>query len=440
MVSVGYCLLITSAVAGFAYGQPDLPSFRSMGGLGPYISMDSLGVDPNVPEGCTVNQAIFLCRHGERYPQSWEYYDLADTLKKVQGAGGLRGPLEFLTNYTMFMTEEQKDLETSTGPYNGHYEAKELGKKLRAQYGHLLPKNEDDKKFNIFTADQERVQDTANHFTEGFFGTNWTNLANMITLPEYGDPMNTLTPENQCSEHFFNMSGNYADQAIAFRQNTFHPILKRIQQYSKAELNVSDVYNLMDFCPYEINAIGGSKFCSIFTEDEWKSFDYFNGLNMYYGWGAGQKGGVIAAGSLYTNSTMSVLKEGPQAMGGLILNFAHDSDIIQALGALNLFVPENGMPFDRRDDGTVFQISQIIPMLAHLTLERITCAHDTFVRVNLNDQYIPLPGCQSGPGKSCPLGDYEEYVLKYHEDYEDKCGLREGQSKYTTLYWDHKNV
>jgi acid phosphatase len=38
-------------------------------------------------------------------------------------------------------------------------------------------------------------------------------------------------------------------------------------------------------CPYELNALGTSSFCEVFTLKEWKKFNYARDLAAYYGSG-----------------------------------------------------------------------------------------------------------------------------------------------------------
>ena len=40
------------------------------------------------------------------------------------------------------------------------------------------------------------------------------------------------------------------------------------------ELNIEDVYIMQQLCPYETVALGYSKFCELFTEEEWEGFNY----------------------------------------------------------------------------------------------------------------------------------------------------------------------
>ena len=51
---------------------------------------------------------------------------------------------------------------------------------------------------------------------------------------------------------------------------------------------------------------------------------------------------------------------------------------------------------------------------------------DIFVRVNVNDGILPIPGCDSGPASSCPLDDFLKRVQKRGEQIDDfgkACGL-----------------
>jgi len=40
------------------------------------------------------------------------------------------------------------------------------------------------------------------------------------------------------------------------------------------DLTIEDVYIMQQLCPYETVALGYSKFCELFTEEEWEGFNY----------------------------------------------------------------------------------------------------------------------------------------------------------------------
>lgn len=83
-------------------------------------------------------------------------------------------------------------------------------------------------------------------------------------------------------------------------------------------------------------------------------------------------------------------------------------------------------------------------MGARITLERMTCASsnpdgEVFIRVNVNDRIVPLPFCQDGPGRSCNLFSFEDYVAQRGYElgpYGDACGLKGHRDRITFLHQD----
>jgi len=60
-------------------------------------------------------------------------------------------------------------------------------------------------------------------------------------------------------------------------------------------------------CPFQINALGQSQFCDIFTEKEWKDFNYARDLASYYGSGPGNPYGKVM-GRPYVEAVIDLLK------------------------------------------------------------------------------------------------------------------------------------
>ena len=55
--------------------------------------------------------------------------------------------------------------------------------------------------------------------------------------------------------------------------------------------------------------------------------------------------------------------------------------------------------------------------------------YDYYVRINVNDGIVALPGCDSGPGSSCSLGEFLERARRRGKEIEkfgDICGLEDG--------------
>lgn len=62
--------------------------------------------------------------------------------------------------------------------------------------------------------------------------------------------------------------------------------------------------------------------------------------------------------------------------------------------------------------------------------------NDSYVRINVNDGIVPLPGCHYGPGGSCPLDDFVERIRKRGEEIEpfhEICELEDDKPKVITF-------
>lgn len=120
------------------------------------------------------------------------------------------------------------------------------------------------------------------------------------------------------------------------------------------------------------------------------------------------------------------------------------------LSALDLFpqFPIH-LPTDQVPHARAWRTSDIVPMSGRVVLERLWCnlpqscwdhadygypnhrfcepqQQGVFVRVNVNDGIVAVPGCDGGPGGSCPLDDFLARVKKRGEDVGDfrtVCGL-----------------
>ena len=76
-------------------------------------------------------------------------------------------------------------------------------------------------------------------------------------------------------------------------------------------------------------------------------------------------------------------------------------------------------------------MSSAMPMGGRVTLERMTCSEpdsQVFIRINVNDKIVEIPHCNAGPGKSCSLDHFVNYVQQRRKqvgDFAHVCGLGE---------------
>lgn len=136
----------------------------------------------------------------------------------------------------------------------------------------------------------------------------------------------------------------------------------------------------------------------------------------------------------------------------------HDGDIVPLLAALDLFPQSPDLPTTHVLANRTWRTSQVTPMGGRIIFERLACPvrqncwsnaplypnhvyceppkDDFFVRVNVNDAIVAIPGCNEGPGRSCALEDFARRAKKRGDeigDFGTICGLSEDAAKRITF-------
>jgi acid phosphatase len=101
------------------------------------------------------------------------------------------------------------------------------------------------------------------------------------------------------------------------------------------------------------------------------------------------------------------------------------------------------------DANRTWKTSTILPMGARITFERMSCPTDddrddeVYVRININDRIVQLPGCVADPSHSCSLDSFIQYVNNRKEkvgDFGEVCGLEGHAQKITFLHQGPSSV
>ncbi|MBQ5154048.1 histidine-type phosphatase [Macrococcus caseolyticus] len=188
---------------------------------------------------------------------------------------------------------------------------------------------------------------------------------------------------------------------------------------------------------------------------------------------------------MFLNETRTVLLDGPEKGLPLYFNFAHDTDIINLLAAMGIDEVDewNG---DEVQFGQKWDATDLTPQGAHIVFERLIYKENAsveldsetkwaseypaafnltqnltaeysgnstqnstsqesnvFVRVVLNEAVVPLKNCSSGPGYSCPLNEFNDWVdnrLSQIPVYNEFCNLPEGAPKYLEFWWNYNTT
>lgn len=408
--------------------------FDHLQGTGPFTQLYySVSTDVSVPEGCEIEKVFMACRHGERYPVAAEL-DIFEaslwTMKHLMPL--LHGKMEFIKNYTLYMTSEEADAETTTGPYSGTQFGLDLGSTFYKRYSSLLT----DSTLNIYSSSSSRVVATAENFANGFFSGDDSKYNLVVLSEDAKNGANSLTPDSSCLN--LGIVTTVLQEAF-YTSSMILPIVTRLAvDYGAIGVGAIDVFVMSQLCALELNALGDSQFCDIFTEDEWEKLGYQADVALYDSYGPGSTISR-AAGSVYLNNTLTLMNQNTSQQ--LYFSFMHDVQIQTILSAFNIPEQPSSMASNYGDEeSTGYFSSQFTPMGAHFVLEVLKSGAYRYVRALLDESVVAIPGCTSGPGFSCPYEDFVDFARSRWTNFVSSCDVPSSEPQYSTFYWDNKST
>lgn len=419
---------------------------QSFGHLSPWYSTDhGLRTTANqvVPDGCSIERVIWLQRHGARYPTSNPEgpASMADRLSSSSFKAS--GSLRFLNDWKY---ELGKEILT---PF-GRQQLFNLGVSARIKYGFLLDSFKD--RLPVFrTESQDRMLKSAQNFAAGFFGIPAEEQYNLEVTIEWPGYNNTLAPYTTCAaEEWLSPKGDRLKQWDAV---FLKDALKRLSpELSGHDLTIQDLKDMMETCAYETVSLGYSPFCSIFTEREWRGFNYRQDIMWWYtssfGSPIARAEGMGWVQELISRLTRTRLTEFNSTTNStlhndvhfplddkLYIDFTHDTTFAQLLPTLNLttFSSSGPPPLDHIPKHRSFKSSKFCPFATNLQFQVLSCNSDSFesdIRLILNDGVVPLTGltgCPHDPDGKCPLDTFVSAVktIVGEIDWAEECGSRD---------------
>ncbi|CAR64370.1 histidine phosphatase family protein [Kluyveromyces lactis] len=421
--------------------------FSLLNGQGPHYDYpQSFGIPVEVPDQCTVEHVQMLARHGERYPTASKgklMIALWDKLKEFQGQ--YNDPLEVFNDYEFFVSNTKyfDQLTNSTdvdpsNPYAGAKTAQHLGKYIAYNYGDLFSDSNP-----VFTSSSGRVHQTAKYVVSSLEEELDIQLDLQIIQENETSGANSLTPADSCMTY----NGDLGDE---YFENATLPYLTDIKnRWMKKNSNLNltlehdDIELLVDWCAFETNVKGSSAVCDLFERNDLVAYSYYANVNNFYRRGAGNPMSN-PIGSVLVNASYNLLTQADELDNKVWLSFSHDTDIQQFISALGLI--DNGVTeysLDQVDFQNIQQLSWVTPMGGRIFTEKLKCGNASYVRYIINDVIIPVPGCTSGPGFSCPIEDFDDYITNRLNgiDYVSSCEVQQvSNTTELTFYWDYNEV
>ncbi|KAF5661228.1 3-phytase B [Fusarium circinatum] len=374
---------------------------------------DLTGISSEVPEGCQVDQAAYVSRHGSRYPDQGAHNGWLEMARRFRESKyTATGPLSFIHTWESPLTNPE--IQIAQLSKTGY---KEL-------YPDLYQEGED---FVVWANNYTRVLQTAQLFLHGFLGTN-SSLGTVVSVTGKGFPSHlgdTLAPSDMCPA-FVDDSSKQQDE---WRQRWLPAFKKRLSKYIKGDLQLDDsTWNDFPYiCGFESQITGKlSPFCDTFTQKELEAYEYQQDLRYYYGVGPATK---VASKMMvpFLESLIERFVAGPDATGKnfdgtpfklpkILMSFLNDGQLNELAVATGVFDKQAPLPLDRIPKDRIWRSSNISPMKGAIAFERLSCSTNKgygskkFVRILVNDIVYPVPSCQDGPGKSCSLAKYSKFT------------------------------
>lgn len=368
-------------------------------------------------------------RHASIYANDDEYEEYIKPLifEIEKHRGGFSGDLEFLNKWTSPILEDALEDVTPAGKRD----AAKVGAHLLQRYPSLVPTTK-----RILADKKPRTYDTAVALAQAF--PNPEDIEIVRITKDVNGSMDVIVPHKSCPA-FSKAPGK--EEMDEFVSNYAPAVSERLEEAAGFKLSGDNILGLQSLCGYQ-SAIEGkrSPICAVFTDAEWMAYEYAWDLRYAYMVGPLNKLSPYL-GFPWLQSQLSLLdaQDGSPALDSwpkgqrFFMSFTHREVPPFVATALGIFNSSSNareeFPTDRVNWARAWRMSDLIPFLGHVGMEKITCdtkrGEEDFIRFVANQAPRPLPHCQSGPGASCPFNDFKDIIeagAKSHEDYHEVCG------------------
>lgn len=403
------------------------------GQYSPFFSVPQTSAPSNaLPDGCSLTFVQSLNRHGARDPTASKTALYNATIQRIQASATSFGAgYEFLETYEYTLGADQ--LTTF-----GQQQLINSGKAFYARYEALTKV---DSPF-VRSSSEDRVVESALNWTQGFHAARLADTKaagsdtypyDIVVISEDTGSNNTLD-HGLCTAFEDGPDSEISDNAQSIWMDQFtRNITARLNaNLPGVNLSATETIYMMDLCPFNTVAdVQGtvSEFCGLFTADEWKSYDYFQSLGKFYGYGSGNPLGPTQ-GVGFTNELVARLT-GQSVVDhtsvnhtlddnaatfplnrSLYADFSHDNDMTGIFFALGLYNDTKQLSNTTREAAPAledYSASWTVPFAARLFVEKMVCqdtGSEELVRVLVNDRVRPLETCGADELGRCTLSNF----------------------------------
>ncbi|EME48564.1 hypothetical protein DOTSEDRAFT_76167 [Dothistroma septosporum NZE10] len=406
--------------------SPEISHF--WGQYSPFFSVEST-IPSVIPPLCSIIFAQVLSRHGARDPTASKTKSYNATIQKIHAnVQSYAGNYAFLKDYQYTLGADQ--LTTF-----GQQEMIESGIKFYERYEHLASHLTP----FVRSSSEARVVESAQNFSQGYHSAKLADHKQdsaypypVLSISETAGSNNTLN-HDLCTSFENGPDSSIASNAQTTWANVFVPAIQSRLNFNLkgANLTQTETIYMMDLCPFNTVASANgtiAPFCSLFTEQEWHQYNYYETLNKYYGYSQGNPlgptQGVGFTNELIARMTNAAIKDETSTnhtldnnsatfpLGrSLYADFSHDNDmtaIFSAIGLYNGTAPLSNTSVTEAQNTNGYSAAWTVPFGARAYFEKMQCfgSREEFVRVIVNDRVQPLKQCGGDVLGRCTLSKF----------------------------------
>lgn len=444
---------------------------NNWGSLSPYFDtgVPFQGIDKGansglnqLPDTCSLKQVHVLHRHAERYPTTGSGLRMRETSLRLKNmTEPAAKPLDWIDDWEYTLDVELlvprgvgTEFQAGASFWASHgrllFNATEKGLFFYDPSLNVYPNGTERPPIVLRATTQSRIQTSARAWAAGFFGIygddparsknsddfkDESKLYKLVLQEEENNRNSTLAGYYACpNANNITYSPGYQDINVwieTYLKETVIRLEKVLPGFQN--MTAADVFNMQNICAYETAAYGSSPFCNLFTEHEWRGYQYAFDLQFYgtasYGSAVGPSEGAGWVYELLSRLEGKLIQPSEAAHGVnttltssedvfptdqlFYLDMSHDSVIVSVLSALGLDFLREDLPNNKLLVPRQFIVSRLTPFGARFFVEILECGEDSkdqLVRLKLNNRVLPLKGLKHCPEENkdglCPLEDF----------------------------------
>ncbi|KAL7290240.1 hypothetical protein TKK_0015943 [Trichogramma kaykai] len=363
------------------------------------------------PPGCEPMQVWGTLRHGTRYLREKETVPLkilahlqAEIVRNFENGRSklCAEDVEIIKGWKW--NEEQNDNEDVLTK-QGYKELFDLAKRLQAYYPELLrvdPVHVNRKDFELTATTTQRTQASLTAFMEGLAG----NISLLRPeIPLENDTLLLMHKHCPTWKRTFKEQNLFMESVLFSRGPLFEQVEKNVQERLGFEqsLNYSTISAMQEMCRFELawNPQNVSAWCTVFSKNDLKIFEYKDDLNNYYCCGPGRamstKLGCEMMSNMYRHFEDLVRSNFTgQAKG--VFYFTHTVALRVLMTALKMhFMPVNmtSQNFATMQD-RIFRSSLQGAFAGNVIAVFYRCSGQNKVVFYVSERVLEFPGCDRG--------------------------------------------